>query len=132
MKLPDHLFVAGDGALYDTRKPEWSGNPLRMNYKGTRQNINTTADLRATLRAGRHTSIGGYPMFFITADGAALSFEAVEENYRQVSHSVRHGLNDGWQVVHTAINWEDKELFCDHTNERIPAAYEENEGEWYE
>ncbi len=85
----------------------------------------TTQDLKKQLRAGEFAWPGGYPLFFITSDGAALSFEAVRENLRSVLWSIRHGVNDGWRVIGCDVNWEDPSLYCDHTGARIPSAYAE-------
>ena len=129
-KLPEHLFVADGGDLYDTRKPDWSKNPVRKGYQSTFSSINNTAQLRATLRNGGHAWPGGYPMYFITSDGAALSFEAVRENYRSVSYSIRANCDDGWRVVACDVNWEDSHLYCDHSGEHIEPAYDSDiEGE---
>jgi hypothetical protein len=38
---------------------------------------------------------------------------------------VRHKVNDGWRVVACDTNWEDGELYCDHSGERIESAYAE-------
>jgi hypothetical protein len=87
----------------------------------------TTKELKNQLRAGDHAWPGGYPLFFITSDGAALSFDAVRENIRSVLWSMRHGVNDGWRVIGCDVNWEDPSLYCDHTGARIPSAYAEEE-----
>jgi len=86
----------------------------------------TTTDLKAQLRSGAYAWPGGYPLFFITSDGAALSFDAVRENLRSVLWSMRNGVNDGWRVVGCDVNWEDASLFCDHTGNRIESAYTED------
>ena len=85
----------------------------------------TTTDLKQALRAGKYTWPGCYPLYFITSDGAALSFEAVRENLRSVLWSIKNQVNDGWRVVQADVNWEDGELTCDHTNEKIESAYSE-------
>ncbi len=85
----------------------------------------TTSELKETLRSGKYTWPGAYPLFFITSDGAALSFEAVRENLRSVLWSMKNQVNDGWRVVQTEVNWEDGELYCEHTGERIESAYSE-------
>ena len=85
----------------------------------------TTTQLKQALRSGKYTWPGDYPLFFITSDGAALSFEAVRENLRSVLWSIKNKVNDGWRVVATDVNWEDSELYCDHTGERIESAYSE-------
>jgi len=83
----------------------------------------TTRELKQTLRAGPFAWPGGYPIFFITSDGAALSFEAVRAEFKPIVHAMRQGLDDGWRVIAAEINWEDAQLTCDHTNQRIPSAY---------
>lgn len=86
-----------------------------------------TKALKQALRNGPYAWPGGYPMYFITSDGAALSFQAVHENYCSVLSSMRHRVNDGWRVVGVYINWEDHELTCDHNGERIQSAYGDDE-----
>jgi hypothetical protein len=90
--------------------------------------INDTKVLRAILRAGPYAWPGGYPLYFITSDGGVLSFDAVRKEYRRVSHEVRHpSRHDQFRVMAVEINYEDPGLICDHTNERIPSAYAEDE-----
>jgi hypothetical protein len=114
-----------DGALYDKRLNNWSAQPLRANYKRTLPRIKTVADLKATLRAGACAWPGGYPLYFICDDGAALSFDSVKDNLAEVICAIRHGLRDGWRVVACQINYEDNDLTCEHSGESIPAAYGE-------
>ena len=85
-----------------------------------------TKALKQALRNGPYAWPGGYPMYFITSDGAALSFQAVRENYCSVLWSMRKRMNDGWRVVAVDINWEDRELTCDHSGKRIECAYGED------
>lgn len=89
----------------------------------------TTKQIKQALRAGKFTWPGGYPTFFITSDGAALSHESVRENWRQVCFSVRNKCNDGWRVIAHDVNWEDSSLYCAHSNKRIESAYAEDEAE---
>ncbi len=70
---------------------------------------------------------GGYPKYFITRDGAALSVESAKANADLITESMRDRSNDGWQVTACAINWEDAELYCDHSSERIESAYAEED-----
>ena len=128
MPLPCHLFASDDGALYDTRLPGWSGRPpLRRVWTGHAREIETTAQVKAALRAGEYTDIGAYPLYFVTSDGCPLSFDAVRDNLALVLDSVARGIRDEWRVVAVAINYEDGELRCAHTGERIPSAYAEEE-----
>ncbi len=85
----------------------------------------TTNQLKSQLRNGEFAWPGGYPLFFITDDGAALSFGAVRENIKSVIWSMRHKVNDGWRVTGCEVNWEDDSMTCAHTGEPIESAYGE-------
>lgn len=85
--------------------------------------IKTVADLDEALERGPYAWPGGYPCYFITSDGGALSFDTVKKEYDQVAESVRDQLNDGWRVEAVDINWEDERLFDDHSGELIESAY---------
>lgn len=87
--------------------------------------IENSKDLKQALRTGPYVWPGGYPCYFITDDGAALSFEAVRGNYRLVLRSTRHKMRDGWGVVGVGINYEDNDLYCGHTGKQIKSAYGE-------
>lgn len=75
------------------------------------------------LADGPYAWPGGYPLYFITNDGAALSFKAAQENAEQIRDSIINKTNDGWQVCAIETNWEDPDLTCDHTGEPIESAY---------
>lgn len=91
--------------------------------------IKTVAELKATLRAGAFTGQGGYPMYFLADDGEALSFAAVRDNLANVMAAIQAGVRDGWRVTACDVNWEDGELCCAHTGNRILSAYAELEEE---
>ena len=86
-------------------------------------------DLMRDLRAGKFTSIGCYPTYFITADGEALSHEAVRENLWQVARATRDYTWNScsnvcqWTVVAFDVNWENETLTCAHTGKLIECAY---------
>lgn len=86
--------------------------------------INSVSDFRRAYRHGPYAWPGGYPCFFVTDDGAALSFEAVRENRRAILESIAHKQRDGWRVVALEINYEEPDLECVHTGKRIESAYE--------
>jgi hypothetical protein len=86
-------------------------------------NITNTKDLKNAIRSGPYTFPGCYPLFLITSDGAALSFESAKANFRSVLWSIKNKVDDGWRVVGCDANWEDGELTCDHSGERIESAY---------
>ena len=87
--------------------------------------IETLADLESVLKDGPYAWPGGYPLYFVTKDGGVLSFKAVEENRTEVDSAIREDNDRQWRVVACYINWEDSDLVCDHTNERIESAYAE-------
>lgn len=91
--------------------------------------IYTVRDLMRDLRSGKFTSIGCYPTYFLTADGEALSHEAVKENLWQVARatqlwSKRKYYPNQWAIIGFEINWENADLYCSHTNKKIECAYE--------
>ena len=89
-------------------------------------NINHVFDFNAALEQSPYTWPGGYPCFFITADGEALSFEAAKENAGLIRDAiVAKDTGSGWRVVAFQINWEDNDLYCSHTDEKIQSAYGE-------
>lgn len=127
----NHLFVSDDGGLYDTRQPNWSHKPIRENFRRNHREIETVADLKATLRAGQWTDVGGYPLYLVMADGEALSFDAARSEFRSLVDAIwnRTSVIDGWRPVACEINYEDGFLYCSHTGNRIPSAYAEDERE---
>lgn len=126
-KLPEHLFIVNDGALFDTRKADWHKlPPLREKHRYHFSQIDTLAQVKACLRAGKFAH-GGYPLYFITQDGAALSFEAVVSEFGQVCWDFINDASTGWRIVGCVVNYEDNSLICEHTNKRIPSAYCEDE-----
>jgi hypothetical protein len=89
--------------------------------------INSISDFRRAIRNGPYAWPGGYPCYFITSDGAALSWHAVRSNRRAILEAIAGNLRDGWRVTGMDINWEDSALYCDATGERIESAYAEDE-----
>lgn len=77
-----------------------------------------------SLRGGKYAD-GGYPKYWVTSDGGVLSYEACRGEVWQISRAIRDSDSGGWRVVAGGINWEDPELYCDHTGDRIPSAYAE-------
>jgi hypothetical protein len=87
----------------------------------------TVRDLMRDLRSGPYTSLGCYPTYFIAADGEALSHQAVRDNVWQVARAVRDGDNKEWQVIGFDVNWEDPNLYCAASGDRIESAYAEKD-----
>ena len=112
-------FQVFEGTLYR------DDMPLRENYARHVSRIETGADLRACLRAGPYAWPGGYPVYFFTSDGSALSFDAVRDNLSSVIWSIRNQVCDDWRVIGLDVCYgdgspEDPEtVWCDHTGEPI-------------
>lgn len=88
----------------------------------------TVAQFTAQLAQGGFAWPGGYPLFFVTSDGGALSFESAQKNAKLIESAIAdNDSTGGWQVVACQVNWEDAELYCDDTGKRIPSAYAEPE-----
>ena len=87
--------------------------------------IETISDFRRAMRHGPFAWPGGYPCYFLCADGEALSFEAAKENRRAVLEALRDRTpyDAQWRVVALDVNWEDTELYCAHTYKKIESAY---------
>ena len=84
------------------------------------RNISNANELKASLRAGEYAFPGGYQLFFITSDGASLSFASVRENFCAVLDSVKTECADGWRVIAMSGEHEcDEPVFCFHSGEQI-------------
>ena len=84
----------------------------------------TTTELKQYIRNGKYAWPGGYPLYFVTSDNAALAFDTVKENYKEVLSAVKHNdYHSGWGVIRCEVNWEDVTLRCDHSGELIESAY---------
>jgi hypothetical protein len=88
--------------------------------------IKTISDFRRAIRNGPYAWPGGYPLFFVMADGESLSFQAARENRRSILDALAHRTRD-WLPVAFVTNWEDPDLTCVHTGERIESAYAEDD-----
>ena len=95
-----------------------------INNPSLLENEMTVQQLKETIRSGAYAWPGGYPKYFVTDDGGALSFDSVRENFRLVLDSVKHKRNDGWRAVACDINWEDENLYCCDSGKKIEPAYE--------
>ena len=94
-------------------------------------NINSISDVRKAMRNCPFAWPGGYPLYFVTSDGAALSFSSARYNRRNILEAIATKASDGWRIVGLDTNWENPDLRCDDTGERIPSAYAEDEAPAY-
>ena len=92
--------------------------------------IVTIRDFGLALKHGPYTSLGCYPVYFVTEDGGALSFATAWDERSNIVNAINgRGADKGWRVVGLEVNWENAELYDDHTGERIESAYAEDDAE---
>lgn len=91
--------------------------------------ITTVEEFDAALAAGPYAWPGGYPLYFVMADGEAVAFAAVKEEQALFRQAVaeRSAFDSELRAIAIEVNWEDPALFCAHTGERIESAYAEDE-----
>lgn len=71
---------------------------------------------------------GLYPKYFVTADNGVLSYDAAKKNASLIRDAIADkGSDKQWEVKFAAVNYENDDLYCDHTGKKIPSAYGENE-----
>ena len=77
----------------------------------------------------KYTFPGGYPCYAVMADCMPLSHKAVKDNYRLIYRATQSpGTDTQWELIGIDINWEDNDLYCEHTGDLIESAYgEDNE-----
>src|SRR5262245_59458335 len=98
----------------------------------------TVREFFKSLRAGAYAD-GGYPKYWLTADGETLSHEACKANAGRIARAIRgdakradvdparfYSSEPDWCVVGVDVNWEDPEMLCGETGKRIPSAYAED------
>ncbi|MBN9314224.1 MAG: hypothetical protein J0I99_00640 [Devosia sp.] len=93
--------------------------------------IASIGDFRRAAHHGPFAWPGGYPCYFVMADGEALSFEAAKDERRLILEALRderdgNHPDQSWLPVALEINWEDTSLTCAHTQAPIPSAYGED------
>lgn len=86
------------------------------------------------LSEGSHAWPGGYPKFFIMADGESLAFDVagLPDVAPLIRDAIIAGPNrymDEWRAVGVAINWEDNDMVCAHTGQKIECAYPSDDNE---
>ena len=96
---------------------------------GSVMNTYTVRDLIRDVRGGSYSSVGCYPLFFLTSDGETMCPPCVKANLWQVGRETRDKSRSDWAIVGHGANWEDPDMFCCHCNKRIESAYAEDEME---
>ena len=95
--------------------------------------INSISDFRQAFKNGPYAWPGGYPCFWLMADGEACAFNVAKTNRRDMLKALRdyqtvgNSYNNDWRPIALEINWEDASLYCAHTGDRIESAYADEE-----
>lgn len=89
--------------------------------------IKTISDFRRAVRNGPYAWPGGYPLYWLMADGEAVSFDVCRTERRSMLEAIAYGHDAQWRPIAIEINWEDIGLYCAHTGLRIPSAYGEED-----
>jgi len=122
--LPANLLWMSDGSLWNYRRKR----TVRERYAMHTTHIHNTLDVRACLRAGKSTSLGGYALAFVMADGDTLCFDCVRNDYREVSEALRSQFrypSNGWRPLALAVECDsDSECICGQCNKVIWEAKE--------
>lgn len=74
---------------------------------------------------------GGYPLFYLFADGGCICPECANANIGEIDAAIRDPRGNrphpsgcgGWSIDAAEVNWEDDSLTCDHCGESIESAY---------
>lgn len=116
----ERIIYEGDGTL-----EIFKSGVKREHYSYHFRNIDSVAKLKATIRAGKYSFPGGYPLFLLADDGAPICFDCAREDFRELCHAMRHKENNGFRIVACEINYEDLDCQCAHCGNRIECAIEE-------
>ena len=113
-------FYTFEGDCYKIEDKPFGNVPVRRGVAKHYREIDSINKLKACLRAGEYTFPGGYRLFFITGDGACLSFSAVLDNLQSIYYSMMNDMNDGWNIIGlSSVQDCDDEVYCDHSNELL-------------
>ena len=90
--------------------------------------IKSISDFRKAVRNGPWAWPGGYPLYWMMADGGVCAFRVAKSERRYMLEALRDAATGNWPdkqwlPVAFDVNWEDTFLICDHTGDRIPSAY---------
>jgi len=72
-------------------------------------------------RCDKYVWPGGYPIYYVCADGGILCPDCVDVERELIDAADESDKQ--WLVVDQEINYEDGSLYCDNCSNRIEAAY---------
>ena len=83
--------------------------------------LNNANILLCAGKVRRYSSVGCYPIFYVTTDNGCLCPRCVNDNFDQCCDPD----DDQWYVTTHAANWENTDRTCDHCSLPIESAYGE-------
>jgi hypothetical protein len=83
----------------------------------------TRKEFFASLREGRCTSVGTYPKYWILGDGDVISYSEARRGAARIGRAITR--QEKWAPSRVEVNWENPDLYCDWSGERIESAYAE-------
>lgn len=96
------------------------------------QEIKSVRDFLLSVKEGKYTSLGSYPKYWVIGtDGnyEVLSYEEVQRGWKRLATALRLSLKNDPATVKSLvpkfveINWENADLYCDWSGDRIESAY---------
>ena len=85
--------------------------------------INSISDFRKAVRLGPYAWPGGYPLYWIMSDGEAIKWSVCKNERRNMLEALARKDQSGWRPIAFDINYEDNDLYCAHTGDKIESAY---------
>lgn len=70
---------------------------------------------------------GGYPIVYLTVDGADICPNCANGENRSDCHPA--AFDPQWRLIGADINYENGDCYCEHCNAQIPAAYVDDDQE---
>jgi hypothetical protein len=78
-------------------------------------NIATVSDFRRAVRMGPYAWPGGYDVYGITSDGAALCHDCMGKERRWIADAIATKDDNGWRIVGLDATCNtDGDVTCDH------------------
>ena len=86
----------------------------------------TYHDFILSLRQGRYTSIGSYPVSGLFSDGGVCCYDCMRKEALRIGRAIRDNEKDGWQIIAVDVKWENDEgqrEYCEQCGNEIEVAY---------
>lgn len=89
----------------------------------------TVHEFLQSLKQGRFTSLGSYPLFYLMSDGAVMCPPCAYRERFRIARAIRDKDRSGWRAVAMDVHWEGPAEDCCECNEPILSAYGDPDAE---